>query len=71
MFSAFEIGLLCVVGYICVYSLVDRICKCKEQCTMAEAYAKYLQSQGDVNQVTKAFGELMKATRKPVGKTNE
>lgn len=36
--SSFEIGLLVVVSYICVFSIVNRICTCIENCVRAKAY---------------------------------
>lgn len=31
--TSFEIGVLAVILYICVYGIVNRICKCIEQVT--------------------------------------
>ena len=37
-FSLFEIIVICVVIHICIYSLVDRICKCVENGHVAKTY---------------------------------
>lgn len=36
----FQIALLIFVGYIILYSLIDRVCKCCENCAMFKAYGK-------------------------------
>ena len=38
MFNFFEIIVLCVVVFICIYALVDRICTCVENQQIAESY---------------------------------
>ena len=43
--SSFEIGLLVVVSYICVFSIVNRICTCIENCAMAKAHGKAVNSK--------------------------
>ena len=30
-----------VVAYICVYTLIDRVCQCIEHCATARAYSKF------------------------------
>jgi hypothetical protein len=30
-----------LIGYVCLYSLVDRIMKCIEHCATAKAYSKF------------------------------
>jgi hypothetical protein len=30
-----------LLGYICIYSIVERICKCIEHKAIAESYAKF------------------------------
>ena len=30
-----------IIGYICIYSLVDRVCKCAENCAIAKAFAAF------------------------------
>lgn len=41
MFDYFMIALLCLVIYIMLYVLVDRICKCFEHCANAKYYVTY------------------------------
>lgn len=39
--TIFQYTLLIVVIFICVYTLVDRICKCVEHCATAKAYGEF------------------------------
>ena len=39
--TIFQYTLLIVVIFICVYTLVDRICKCIEHCATAKAYGEF------------------------------
>ena len=32
---------LVVLVFFCIYVVIDRICKCVEQCKMAKAFEKY------------------------------
>lgn len=36
--SLFEVAIIIVIIYLCVYSIVDRICKCVEQKRVANAF---------------------------------
>lgn len=36
-----QLIILIVLVYLCVYNIVDRICKCKEKCAEYEAVVKY------------------------------
>lgn len=45
-------ALLCVVIYICLYGLVDRICKCCEHCANARYCAEYM-SRSEVDKKMK------------------
>lgn len=40
-FGLFELGLFCFVIFLCVYCVVDRICKCVETKHMAMAFDKF------------------------------
>jgi len=33
--------IIMVMGYLCLYSLISRICQCVEHCATAKAYGKY------------------------------
>jgi hypothetical protein len=33
-----QIGLLILVGYMCLYALIDRICKCAENCAAFKSF---------------------------------
>lgn len=52
--SMLQIGIMLVIGYLCLYSIVDRICKCVEECAKFKSYNEYIKndtntSKGDVN----------------------
>ena len=34
------IGIICVIVYICLFTLVDRICKCVEHCANAKSFTR-------------------------------
>lgn len=49
---SFEIGVLAVILYICVYGIINRICNCIEQVTANKYGAKedqYEQSRNETN----------------------
>lgn len=52
-----------IILFLCVYTLIDRICKCIEHCTTAKAYSKFrengiLTSLEKVQEQIKKFGEV-------------
>lgn len=52
--SMLQSGIILVIGYLCLYSIVDRICKCVEECARFKSYNEYIKngtntSKGDVN----------------------
>lgn len=52
-----------IILYLCVYTLIDRICKCIEHCATARAYSKFrengiLTSLEKVQEQIKKFGEV-------------
>lgn len=42
--SFFQLIILIVITYICVYSILDRICTCREKCSLAKSYEAYVAS---------------------------
>ena len=42
--DALKIGAIVLIAYICVYSIIDRICKCMENCAMSNAYNTFLKN---------------------------
>lgn len=40
--TLFQIVIISLIFYMCIYALVDRICKCVEYCAMNKAFDKYL-----------------------------
>lgn len=49
-FTIIQIIVLVLIGYICLYALVDRIMKCIEHCATAKAYSQLKQVCGTENQ---------------------
>lgn len=52
-----------IILFLCVYTLIDRICKCIEHCATAKAYSKFrengiLTSLEKVQEQIKKFGEV-------------
>lgn len=43
-----NVVLLIILGYICVYGIVNRICKTWETVAMAKAYVKYVEAGGQL-----------------------
>lgn len=43
----FQLALLLVIGFIIIYMLLDRVCKCCENCAMFKAYGKAV----DINKI--------------------
>lgn len=42
-----EILVLAIAIWICVYSLFERVCRCKETCALYQAYAAFLSVSKD------------------------
>lgn len=38
-----------LIGAMCIYVILDRICGCIEQCTIARAFGKYIEHGGDAD----------------------
>ena len=54
MYDYFMMGLVCVIIYMALYALIDRICKCVEHCANARYCAEYLNKSNVDNMVNKA-----------------
>ena len=48
----FAIGLLTIITYICIYSIINRICTCIENCARSKAIGKMTIADKD-NEVLK------------------
>ena len=42
----FNLAILTFIVYICVYTIINRICTCIEQCSIAKAYSKFIDQSG-------------------------
>jgi hypothetical protein len=40
-FTVIQIIIMFLIGYICLYTLVDRVMKCIEHCATAKAYGRF------------------------------
>ena len=48
-FNIFQIIILFLIAYVCLYALVDRIMRCFEHCASAKAYGKFKKAEMTVN----------------------
>lgn len=44
LFLFLEIVLLMLVAYASIYSIVDRICKCKENCSLSNSFSEFIKN---------------------------
>lgn len=51
-----NVVMLIILGYVCVYGIVNRICKAIETAAMAQSYVKYVEAGGKL-----PFEDLAKA----------
>lgn len=42
-----QLIILFLIGYVCLYALVDRIMRCIEHCATAKAYGKLAKGEND------------------------
>nr|UWG11858.1 MAG: hypothetical protein [Bacteriophage sp.] len=40
-FTVIQIIIMFLIGYICLYTLIDRVMKCIEHCATAKAYGQF------------------------------
>ena len=43
----FEFCVAVLFVYLCLYGLVNRVCRCKEHCATAKAYGKFVDNVTD------------------------
>lgn len=46
-FTVIQIIIMFLIGYVCLYSLIDRVMKCIEHCATAKAYGRF-RAAGDM-----------------------
>ena len=39
-----QIILLIIIVYLCIYSIVDRLCKCKENCSLSNSFSEFIKN---------------------------
>lgn len=49
----FNLAILAVIVYTSVYSIINRICTCFEQCALAKAYGKFVNQAGIHEEIIK------------------
>lgn len=57
--SLFEIGVLSIIIFICVYALTDRICNCIEHCVGAKLYAQFMSGNEKPDVGVRESGEVL------------
>lgn len=64
----FTYVLIGIAIYICVYALLDRVCRCKEQCEAFKAYAVIFSSTSNKKpaDVASDMGEAINALKNVV-----
>ena len=40
-FTVFQIIIMFLIGYVCLYALIDSVMKCIEHCATAKAYGRF------------------------------
>lgn len=45
--NLFTLALFIVLVYLCIYSIVNRICECVEKTAMAKSYGEYMKNVND------------------------
>lgn len=58
--ALFEVGLFVILAFICIFALVDRICKCIEYRSATQAFAacqKSVDEWGNFGKLIKAFAD--------------
>lgn len=59
--TLFQIVIVSLILYICIYALADRICKCVEHCATNKAFSRYLDSKGiKMAEIPKEFEKMYK-----------
>lgn len=53
-----NVVMIIILGYVCVYGIVNRICKAIETAAMAQSYVKYVEAGGQL-----PFDELAKNSK--------
>lgn len=46
LIDMFPYVILGLVGYLMVYAIIDRICKCCEQCALCKSYGEFMRITG-------------------------
>ena len=45
----FVLAILTVIGAMCIFVILDRICNCIEYCVYCKAYGKYIEKTGNTD----------------------
>lgn len=46
LIELFPYVILGILGYLMLYAIIDRVCKCFEQCAMSKAYGEFVKKTG-------------------------
>ena len=55
-FTVIQIIIMFLIGYVCLYSLLDRVMKCIEHCATARAYGRFKETGGMIKMNDVAAG---------------
>lgn len=69
MYNSFELALLIILVYLCVWGIINRICRCIETTAIAKAYGGYLST--DVNVKAETFGEHIRKVVDDITKSKQ
>lgn len=64
MYSGFQLVIVGLIFFVCLYALVDRICKCVEQRAIAKSFAQFQKNNPTVNIRPEAIKEWMERVQK-------
>ena len=73
--NVFAVGVMVGFIFVAVYTIVDRICRCREACALAKAYGEFVMKNGksdemmaSVNSVRKIFEKVIAESKEGVAK---
>jgi hypothetical protein len=56
--SFLQYAIMFLVAYLCIYALIDRVCRCVENCISAKALAKSLDKLDDLKELKRKGADL-------------
>ena len=56
--SFLQYAIIFLIAYLCIYALIDRVCRCVENCISAKALAKSLDKLDDLKELKRKGADL-------------